>query len=582
MKRVLRRGGSIVLCACLAALAAHPARALTPVGARHGMVVTASAPATAAGVEILRHGGNAVDAAVAVGFALAVTYPAAGNIGGGGFMLVRMADGRTVAIDYREVAPAAATRDMYLDAHGEPTPGASKRGPRAAGVPGTVAGLALALQRYGTMDLATVMRPAIDLARRGVPVSYAMYRSIVEEDKGEALADFHTFPTTARVFLENGEAYAVGDTLRQPDLAWTLEQIARGGADAFYRGAVAERIERAIQRDGGIITKADLAAYRPVIREPLTGTYRGYTIHTMPLPSSGGIILIGLLHALEGDDVSALGHNSAAFIHRFAELCNRYYADRAFYLGDPDFAHAPVQGLASRAYASRVRAAIDTVRHTPGRQIARGDSAWLWRASRLPEESRETTHFSIVDASGNAVANTYTLNESFGSRYVVAGAGFLLNDEMDDFSIKPGAPNAYGLLGGSANAIAPGKRMLSSMTPTIVTRDDKLFLVIGSPGGGRIITSICQVLIDVIDHGMNLEDAVAAPRVHSQWLPDKLDVEPVGFPRETVAALEARGHTVDATYGYWGQVHAIMVDAKRGLLLGAADPRAGDGRAAGY
>jgi len=497
-------------------------------------------------------------------------------------MLVRMADGRTVAIDYRETAPAAATRDMYLDAQGEPTPRASSRGPRAAGVPGTVAGLALALERYGTMDLATVMHPAIDLARRGVPVGYPMYRSIVEEDRGEALADFRTFPTTARVFLRNGEAYAVGDTLRQPDLAWTLEQIARGGADAFYRGAVAERIERAIRRDGGIITKADLAAYRPVIREPLTGTYRGYTIHTMPLPSSGGIILIGLLHALEGEDVAALGHNSAAFVHRFAELCNRYYADRAFYLGDPAFAPAPALGLASRAYALRVRAGIDTARHTPGRQIAHGDSAWLWRASRTPEESRETTHFSIVDASGNAVANTYTLNESFGSRYVVEGAGFLLNDEMDDFSIKPGAPNAYGLLGGSANAIAPGKRMLSSMTPTIVTRDGKLFLVLGSPGGGRIITSICQVLINVIDHGMNLQDAVAAARVHSQWLPDKVDVEPVGFPRDVVAALEARGHTVDATYGYWGQVHAILFDPKRGLLLGAADPRAGDGRAAGY
>jgi gamma-glutamyltranspeptidase/glutathione hydrolase len=568
--------------AALALLAAAPAAALTPVGARNGMVVTSSAPATDAGVEILRRGGNAVDAAVAVGFALAVTHPAAGNLGGGGFMLVRIADGRTVALDYRETAPAAATRDMYLDAHGTVIPKASTRGPRSAGVPGTVAGLALALERYGTMDLATVLRPALELARRGFPVTYPLVRSIAEADSGEALADFRAFPSSARVFLRNGAPYSVGDTLRQPDLAWTLEQIARGGPDAFYRGAIAERIERAMRRDGGLITKADLAAYRPVIREPLVATYRGYTLHTMPPPSSGGILLIGLLQALEAEDVAGLGHNSAAFIHRFAEICNRYYADRAFYLGDPDFVRAPVAGLLSRAYAAQVHARLDTARHTPGRAIAHGDSAWLWRAGRVPEESHETTHFCVVDRWGNAVSNTYTLNDSYGSRYAVDGAGFLLNDEMDDFSVKPGAPNLYGLVGGSANAIAPGKRMLSSMTPTIVTRDGRLFLVLGSPGGSRIITSVCQTVLNIVDHGMNVRDAVAAPRVHSQWLPDEVDIEPVGFPREVVAALEARGHTVDPTYGYWSEVHAIMADAKRGLLLGAADPRAGDGRAAGY
>ena len=571
--------------ACLAALAllaAEPAAALTPVGARSGMVVTSSAPATDAGVEVLRRGGNAVDAAVATAFALAVTHPAAGNLGGGGFMLVRMADGRTVAIDYRETAPAAATRDMYLDARGAVIPGASTRGPRSAGVPGTVAGLALALERYGTMDLATVLRPAIQLARRGLPVTYPVYRSIVEADSGRALADFRAFPSSARVFLRNGAPYAVGDTLRQPDLAWTLEQIARGGPDAFYRGAVAGRIERAMRRDGGLITRADLAAYRPVIRAPLVATYRGDTIYTMPPPSSGGVILIGLLQALEAEDVAGLGHNSAAFIHRFAEICNRYYADRAFYMGDPDFVHAPIAGLASRAYAAEVRSQVDTARHTPGREIAHGDSAWLWRTSRAGEESHETTHFCVVDRRGNAVSNTYTLNDSYGSRYVVDGAGFLLNDEMDDFSVKPGAPNLYGLVGGSANAIAPGKRMLSSMTPTLVTRKGSLFLVLGSPGGSRIITSVCQTLLDIVDHGMNVRDAVAAPRVHSQWLPDQVDLEPVGFPREVVAALEARGHKVDSTYGYWSEVHAIMADVTRGLLLGAADPRAGDGKAAGY
>jgi gamma-glutamyltranspeptidase/glutathione hydrolase len=546
------------------------------------MVVTSSAPATDIGVEILRRGGNAVDAAVAVGFALAVTHPPAGNIGGGGFMLVRMADGRTVALDYRETAPAAATRDLYLDARGDVIPRASTRGPRSAGVPGTVAGLALALERYGTMELATVLRPAIELARRGVPVTYAMVHSIAEEDGGEVLADFRATPTSARVFLRNGKPLAVGDTLRQPDLARTLERIAREGPGAFYRGAIADQIESAMRRDGGLLTKADLAAYRPAIREPLVAGYRGHTVHTMPLPSSGGIILIGLLQALEPEDVAGLGHNSAAFIHRFAEICNRYYADRAFYMGDPDFVRVPVAGLASREYAAWVRARVDTAHHTPGRDVAHGDSAWLWRASRARRESHETTHFSIVDRRGNAVANTYTLNESYGSRYVVEGAGFLLNNQMDDFSIKPGVPNVYGLVGGTANAIAPGKRMLSSMMPTIVTRDGRLFLVLGSPGGSRIITSVCQTLLNVVDHGMNVQDAVSAPRFHSQWLPDEVDVEPVGFPREVVTALEARGHKVDTSHGYWSAVHAILVDPKRGLLLGAADPRAADGKAAGY
>jgi gamma-glutamyltranspeptidase/glutathione hydrolase len=338
-----------------------------------------------------------------------------------------------------------------------------------------------------------------------------------------------------------------------------------------------------MKRDGGIITRADLVAYRPVVREPLTGAYRGYTIQTMPLPSSGGIVLIGMLRALEGDDVAAMGHNSAAFIHRFVEIANRYYADRAWFLGDPDFVKAPVLGLASRAYAAAVRAGIDKPRATRRRARSRTATAPGCGARARRARSRvRTTHFCVVDRSGNAVANTYTLNESFGSRYVVEGAGFLLNDEMDDFSIKPGVPNVYGLVGGTANAIAPGKRMLSSMAPTIVTRDGKLFLVIGSPGGSRIITSICEAMINVIDHGMNVADAVGAPRFHSQWLPDRVDIEPFGFPRDVVTALEARGHKVDDTYGWWGQVHAIQLDGQRSLLLGAADPRAADAKAAGY
>ena len=553
----------------------------TPAGARNGMVVSASDLASAVGRDILRRGGNAVDAAVAVGFALAVTHPAAGNIGGGGFMLLRMADGKTAAIDYREVAPARATRGMYLDAGGEPVPDLSSRGPLAAGVPGTVAGLVLALERYGTMDLRAVLRPAIALARQGVPVSYSMSRSMTGTSRADMAADFRAFPSTAKVFLRDGRPLAPGDTLRQPDLARTLERIASGGADAFYRGPIADLIDRAMRRDGGLITKEDLAAYRPVVREPLVGAYRGYTLYTMPPPSSGGIILLGLLHVLEPDSIAAMGHNSSTFIHRFAEACNRLYADRAFFMGDPDFVRVPVAGLTSQAYAARIRAAIDPERHMPSAELTHGDSLWLARAAALREETHETTHFSVVDRWGNAVANTYTLNWSYGSRYVVDGAGFLLNDEMDDFSTKPGVPNLYGLVGGEANAIQPRKRMLSSMTPTIVTRDGKLALVVGSPGGSRIITSVCQVILNAIDHGMNVQDAVVAPRVHSQWLPDVLFLEPLGIPRDVAAALAAKGHTLDQT-GFWSEVHAIQVDAPSGLLLGAIDPRSGTSAVAGY
>ena len=578
--RAVRRCSSAFLAGSLLALLAPAAPALTPAGARHGMVVSSSAIASQAGCDVLRRGGNAVDAAVAVGFALAVTHPAAGNLGGGGFMLIRLADGRCEALDYRETAPGAATRDLYLDAAGQVIPGASTRGPRSAGVPGTVAGLAIARERWGTRPLAELLAPAIQLARRGFPVSYDFYCSVAEEDSGQALTDFQRFPTSARVFLRRGRALLPGDTLRQPDLARTLERIARGGPAEFYRGTTARQIVAAMRRDGGLLTLADLAGYRPRVREPLTGEYRGCRIYTMPPPSSGGIVLLGLLHAIEPDSVRAMGHNSVAFIHRFAELCDRYFADRAWCMGDPDFVAMPVAALASREYAARVRAEMDTLRHRPARTVAHGDSVWLWARARA--EPRETTHFSVVDRWGNAVSNTYTLNDGFGSRYVVEGAGFLLHDEMDDFSVKPGVPNLYGLVGGSANAIAPGKRMLSSMTPTIVTRGGRLFLVLGSPGGSRIITSVCQTIINVVDHGMNIQDAVAAARVHAQWLPDQLSLEPLGFPREVERALEARGHDLDTSYGFWGAVHAIEVDERRGLLLGAADPRSADGAAVGY
>jgi gamma-glutamyltranspeptidase/glutathione hydrolase len=491
-----------------------------------------------------------------------------------------LAGGDCVALDFRETAPAAASRDMYLDPRGEVIPRASTLGPRSAGVPGTVAGLCMARERWGTMTLPELVAPAIRLAREGVPVSYALYRAIAETDSGEALADFRRFPSSARVFLRGGEPLVPGDTMRQPDLARTLERIARHGPTAFYRGPIAKQLVAAMERDGGLITAEDLAAYRPVVREPLVGEYRGLKVYTMPPPSSGGIILLGLLRALEPESLRAMGHNSAAFVHRFVETCNRYYADRARWLGDPDFVQVPAAGLASRAYAARVRAAVDTARHTPGRDVAPGDSAWLWSSAR--DESPETTHFSVVDARGNAVSATYTLNDAFGSRYVVEGAGFLINDEMDDFSARAGAPNLYGLVGGTANAIEPGKRMLSSMTPTLVTREGEPYLVLGSPGGGRIITAVCQALLNLVDHGMNVQDAVAAPRVHSQWLPDKLWLEPLGFPRELEAALAARGHVVDMRFGFWGEVHAVEVDPRRGLLFGGADPRGANAAAVGY
>jgi gamma-glutamyltranspeptidase/glutathione hydrolase len=443
----------------------------------------------------------------------------------------------------------------------------------SAGVPGTVAGLSLALKQYGTMDLKTVMRSAIDLARKGFLISDYLPAEMNEENK-DWLDAFKGYSSTAKIFLKNGQPYMPGDTLRQPDLAKTLELIAARGPDAFYKGPIAELIDRAMRKDGGLITKEDLVTYKPVVRQPLVTTYRGYTIYTMPPPSSGGVILSGLLNMFEPDSLAALGHNSSAFIHRFAEACNRFYADRAFFLGDPDFVSIPVAGLMSREYATRLRGLIKPDRHTPSQEIIHGDSLWVAQLAARQAESKQTTHFSVVDRWGNAVSNTYTLNGGYGSLYVIDGAGFLMNNEMDDFSIKPGVPNAYGLVGAEANAIQPQKRMLSSMTPTIVTKEGKLCLVVGSPGGSTIITVVCQVVLNVIDHKMNVQDAVIAPRVHSQWLPDELLVEPLGVPKDVVEALTVKGHTVKQDY-FLGQVHAIFVDTKRGMLFGAIVPRWG-------
>jgi gamma-glutamyltranspeptidase/glutathione hydrolase len=538
-----------------------------PVRAAKGMVGSTEQQASTVGLEILKKGGNAVDAAVAVGFALAVTWPEAGNIGGGGLMLIRFPDGRATAIDYREMAPGRAHRDMYLDEKGEPVAERSLVGPLAAGVPGSVAGLALAQKKYGRLTLAEAMAPAIELAETGFVVSDALSGSMSDDRKL-----LQQFPETAKIFLKNGEPYAPGDRLVQKDLAATLKAIATEGPDAFYRGRVADLVAAEMSRSGGLITKEDLAAYQAIEREPLRGTYRGYGILGMPPISSGGVALLQFLNILEGYSIGDFGHNSSATIHVVSEAAKRVYADRSEWLGDPAFFRVPVAGLISKKYAERLRAGISLEKATPSSSIKPGAPSQF--------ESDQTTHYSVVDADGLAVATTTTLNGSWGSGQVVAGAGFLLNNEMDDFSAKPGSRNMYGLIGGRANEIAPRKRMLSSMTPTIVTKDDRTFLVLGTPGGSRIITTVLQVVLNVIDHGMNVQEAVDAPRFHHQWLPEEIRVERRGFPADVIRALEARGHQVVAGYDM-GDVHAIMIDPKTGMRFGASDPRM-DGRTVGY
>ncbi|HEX2445706.1 MAG TPA: gamma-glutamyltransferase [Vicinamibacterales bacterium] len=538
-----------------------------PVRAAKGMVGSTEQHASMVGLEILKKGGNAVDAAVAVGFALAVTYPEAGNIGGGGLMLIRFPDGRATAIDYREMAPGRAHRDMYLDEKGNPVAERSLIGPLAAGVPGSVAGLALAQKKYGRLTLAEIMAPAIELAEKGFVVSDALSESLSDERKL-----LQRFPETARIFLKNGEPYAPGDRLVQKDLAATLKSIATEGPDTFYRGRIADLLASEMSRSGGLITKEDLAAYQAIEREPLRGTYRGYGVLGMPPISSGGVALLQFLNILEGYQIGDLGHNSSAAIHVVSEAAKRVYADRSEWLGDPAFFRVPVAGLISKKYAERLRAGINLDKATPSSSIKPGAPSQF--------ESDQTTHYSVVDADGLAVATTTTLNGGFGSGQVVAGAGFLLNNEMDDFSAKPGSPNMFGLIGGRVNEIAPRKRMLSSMTPTIVTKDDRAFLVLGSPGGSRIITTVLQVVLNVIDYGMNVQEAVDAPRFHHQWLPEEVRLERRGFPADVIRALEARGHKVEVGYNM-GDVHAIMIDPKTGMRLGASDPRL-DGRTVGY
>ncbi|MGP0094909.1 MAG: gamma-glutamyltransferase [Xanthobacteraceae bacterium] len=548
------------------AAAVAPAQRVT---APHGIVVAQEARAARIGMEILEKGGNAVDAAVAVGFAMAVTYPRAGNIGGGGFMLIHRADrNEDVAIDYRETAPAATTRATFLDQNGNADPAKSRNSALGIGVPGTVAGLALAQQKFGSgrFSLADLIAPAIELARIGIPVE-----DDIADSLPSAAARFARWPAAAKIFLRgDGAPLGSGDRLVQSDLAATLASIARDGPSAFYDGPIADKIAAAIAANGGLMTREDLKNYHAVERAPARGTYRGYDIVSMPPPSSGGVILIEMLNMLEGYDLRGLGAQSPPALHLMIEAMQRAYADRAMFLGDPDVVAVPVKNLISKRYAAALRAGIDPDRARPSQDIRPGEPPF--------PEGDNTTHYSVVDRFGNAVSNTYTLNFSYGVGMVAEGTGILLNNELDDFAAKPDAPNAYGLVGYEANAPGSGKRPLSSMTPTIVLKDGKPFLVTGSPGGSRIITTVLQVIANVIDFDMTITDAVTAPRLHHQWLPDIVYAER-GFPPQTITALEARGHKVSV--GPPG-TSANSIALTPSGLVGAADPRTRGALAAGY
>jgi gamma-glutamyltranspeptidase/glutathione hydrolase len=566
----------LVACVCLPLSAARLARGDDSAGetigraqtvtATHGVVVAQESLAARVGVDILRKGGNAIDAAVAVGFAMAVTYPRAGNIGGGGFMVIHRADGEDTTIDYRETAPAAIDDKSFLDAAGNADPHKSRDSALAVGVPGTVAGLALAAKKYGSgrFTLAELMAPAIAFARDGIVVADATADAMPYES-----ARLARWPSSARIFLKpDGSALAAGDRLVQPDLAATLAAIARDGPQAFYDGPIAEKIAAAVQAAGGVMTSDDLRNYRARERAPVRGTYRGYDIVSMPPPSSGGVALIEMLNILEGYDLAKESEVQDLFL--MIETMKRAYADRAWFLGDPDVVQVPVARLISKPYAARWRATIDPAHAT---------AAAALRPLAPPQpEGRNTTHFSVVDRFGNAVANTYTLNFSYGLGLVAAGTGVVLNNELDDFAVKPEAPNAYGLLGYEANAPGPGKRPLSSMTPTIVLKDGKPFVITGSPGGSLIINTVLQVVTNVIDRGMNIGDAVSAPRLHDQWMPDRVFAE-AGFADNIIAALEARGETV-AVRRLPTSANSILVTGSG--FVGAADPRTRGALAAGY
>ncbi|MDN5621269.1 MAG: gamma-glutamyltransferase [Psychrobacter sp.] len=538
-----------------------------PVWAKNGMVATQEALASDIGLQILKDGGNAVDAGVAVGFALAVTLPRAGNIGGGGFMMIYDAkQGKTVALDYREKAPSSASRDMYLDDEGNAVSDLSRYHGLAVGVPGTVAGLLKALEEHGTMSREQVMAPAIALAEDGIEVTAGLSESLT------ALSDrLQKWPSTKKVFFKpDGSAYQPGERLKQPELARSLKQIAVRGVDGFYKGETARAIVKAVNEAGGTMSMQDLANYDAIARVPVKGDYRGYEIVSMPPPSSGGIHIIEILNILEGYPLGDYGQNSAQTIHLMSEAMQLAYADRAEYLGDSDFIDVPASGLTSQAYADNLRTLIDPNKATPASTIKANNP--------LPYESDQTTHFSIVDKDGNAIANTYTLNFSYGTGLVAEGTGILLNNEMDDFSAKPGVPNGYGLIGGDANAVEANKRPLSSMSPTLVFKDNKPYIVTGSPGGSRIITTVTQIISNVIDHDMNIAEATHAPRIHDQWLPDEIRIEKA-LNVDTVKKLESMGHTVSPKSAM-GSTQSIMLTPNG--LYGSSDPRIVDAAVVGY
>jgi len=546
--------------------AVAPATASGAVRAQHGIVVSANRLASEVGASVLRAGGNAVDAAVATGFALAVVHPTAGNIGGGGFMVIRWPDGRTTAIDFREKAPGAANPRMFLDDNGEYSSQIHHNSHLSVGVPGTVAGFAYAQAKYGAADWDALVAPAVRLAGDGFVVSDNLSRSL----RG-GLRSMARYPASVAAYSKEGEPYEPGETIRLPDLARTLERIRQQGRDGFYTGETARLIAAEMRRGGGLITEADLAAYQPKERVPVHGTFRGYDVISMPPPSSGGVALVEMLNILEGYDLKAMGHNSAPYIHHLTEAMRRAFRDRAQYLADPDFAELPLDKLTGKAYAAELRRGIDEGHATPS---APADVVQSY-------ESPETTHFSVVDASGTAVSVTYTLEAGYGSKIVVPGAGFLLNNEMGDFNAGPGITTESGLIGTEPNLARPGQRMLSSMTPSIIAKDGDLVAIVGSPGGRTIINTVLEVVLNVTEFGMDIQQAVDAPRLHHQWLPDRLSIEDGGATPDVVAALEAMGHSVRVG-GRQGSAHSIMIDPRTGERLGAADPRDRDSGAVGY
>ena len=563
----------------------HPAQAASqaPVAAQNGMVVTAQHLATHVGVDVLKDGGNAIDAAVAVGYALAVVYPAAGNLGGGGFMTIQLADGRTTFLDFREKAPLAATANMYLDREGNIVEGASTHGHLAVGVPGTVSGLELALAKYGTMKRAALIAPAIRYARDGFVLEQGDVDLLVT-----ATEAFRNDPASRAIFLNRSEPFALGQTLVQRDLANTLQRVSDAGAAGFYQGPVGAAIVASSAAGKGLITQADLNQYTTRELRPIACNYRGYGIVSAPPPSSGGVIICEILNVLEGYPLKELGFRSAQAVHYQIEAMRHAYVDRNSYLGDPDFVQNPLARLLDKGYAASLRAAIDPTRAGISNTLRPGV------APHAPREGNNTTHYSIVDKFGNAVSMTYTLNDWFGAKVTVAGTGVVLNNEMDDFTIKLGVPNMYGLVQGSANAIAPGKRPLSSMSPTIITKDGKPVMVLGTPGGSRIITAVLHTVINVIDYGMNVQEAVDATRFHQQWLPDVTNVEPFALSPDTRRLLEAMGHKFGRPQEA-NHVVAILIGAPSlGALpgggkpvganrfYGANDPRRNTGLALGY